>query len=453
MVHSPHAQSLSAVAEELIRAARDAGADAADALAVDATALSIEVRAGRLEHAERSEGVEAGLRVIVGRRQATVAASDVRPATLAEMAARAVQMARLAPEDPTVGLADPDRLARDTDAGPLDLYDPADDPDPATLEDLARRAEAAALAVSGVAQVIGAGASRSRRRLHLAATNGFSAGYSRSDAALSCTALTGEGTGMERDWAHEARIRLGDLPDPEAIGRLAGERAVARTGPRRPKTGAFPVLFDERVSSSLIGHLLAAVQGSAVARGSSWLMDALGTPVLPAGLTLTEDPRRRGGFMSRPFDAEGLPTAARDIVRDGVLTGWTLDLATARKLGMDSTANAVRSPGGAPSPGVTNLDLTPGTATRDDLIAEMGTGLLVTSLIGSTISPTTGDYSRGANGFWVENGRIGAPVNECTIAGNLREMLMTLRPANDARAHLSRRIPSLLVEGLTIAGD
>ena len=453
MTDTPHAPSLKAVAEALLAAATRAGADAADALAVDQTALSIEVRGGRLEHAERAEGVEAGLRVLVGRRQATVAASDVRPATLDEMAARAVAMARVAPEDPTVGLADAALLAADTDAGPLGLSDPGPLAEPAELEDLALRAEAAALAVPRVAQVIGAGASRSRRRLHLAATNGFSAGYERSDSGLSCTALTGEGVGMERDWAAEVRIRRDDLPSPEDVGRLAGERAVARIGPRRPKTGAFPVLFDERISSSLIGHLLAAVQGTAIARGASWLRDALGEQVLPSGLTVTEDPRRVRGPMSRPFDAEGLPTAARDIVQDGVLTGWTLDLATARKLGMDSTANAVRSPGGAPSPGVTNLDLTPGTATRDDLIAEMGTGLLVTSLIGSTISPTTGDYSRGANGFWVENGRIGAPVNECTIAGNLREMLMTLRPANDARPHLSRRVPSLLVEGLTIAGD
>ncbi|MDP5346890.1 MAG: TldD/PmbA family protein, partial [Paracoccaceae bacterium] len=249
------------------------------------------------------------------------------------------------------------------------------------------------------------------------------------------------------------RIFQADLRSPEDIGQSAGRRAVERQGARKPKTGTYPVLFDERISSSLIGHLLAASNGSAIARGSSWLLGALGQPVLPDHLSLIEDPLRPRATASRPFDAEGLPTQRRAIVQDGILTGWTLDLATARKLGMQSTANAARGASAPPSPSNWNVALTQGSASRDDLIRDMGTGLLVTSMIGSTINPNTGDYSRGASGLWIENGQIAYPVNECTIAGNLRDMLRRIIPANDARLHLSRVVPSLLVEGMTLAGD
>ena len=257
---------------------------------------------------------------------------------------------------------------------------------------------------------------------------------------------------MERDHAFESRNHAADLPDPAEVGRRAGERTAARAGAAKPPSGAFPVLYDERVASGLIGHLVQAINGTAIARGASWLKDALGEVVLPAGIDLIEDPLRPRIGGSKPFDAEGLPVARRVLVSGGVLQGWTLDLATARKLGMASTGNAARGTGAPPSPSAGNLALTQGEVSRAALMAEMGTGLLVTGLIGSSINPTTGDYSRGASGFWVENGEIARPVNECTIAGNLREMLMTIRPANDARAHLGRVVPSLLVEGLFIAG-
>jgi len=442
-----------ALTEELLRVARRAGAEAADALAVAETALSVDVLGGALEQAERAEGVELGLRVLVGRRQACVAASDIRRESLEAMAERAVAMAREAPEDPWAGLAEPGQLARHWDLAALELADPADEPAPATLEEDARRAEAAALAVAGVAQVQSASAGYSRRRLHLGATNGFSGGYERTARAISCVAISGEGLRMERDYSSESRVFQADLPDPESIGREAGERAASRAGPRRPRTGAWPVLFDERIAASLIGHLLAAVDGTAIARGSSWLREAMDEPVLPPALSVIEDPLRTRSAASRPFDAEGLPARTRRIVEQGVLREWTLDLGTGRKLGLASTGNASRSTGGPPAPGLSNIALTQGTQSRDELIATMGTGLLVTSLIGSTISPTTGDYSRGASGFWVEGGRIAYPVNECTVAGNLRDMLMRLTPGNDARAHLSRVVPSLLVEGLTIAGE
>lgn len=444
---------LDTLTSALLDAARRAGADAADAMAVQGTSLAIDMRGGVLEQAERSEGIDLGLRVMVGQRQANVSASDVNPATLAAMAERAVAMAREAPLDPYIGLADPSQLARDWDIAALEMCDPAPEPDPAALQDDAARAEAAALAVQGVTQVQSASAGYGLRHVHLAASNGFSAGYSRSDRSVSCVAITGSGTGMERDYDGDMRIFQADLRSPEDIGQSAGRRAVERRGARKPKTGTYPVLFDERISSSLIGHLLAASNGSAIARGSSWLLGALGQPVLPDHLSLIEDPLRPRATASRPFDAEGLPTQRRAIVQDGILTGWTLDLATARKLGMQSTANAARGASAPPSPSNWNVALTQGSASRDDLIRDMGTGLLVTSMIGSTINPNTGDYSRGASGLWIENGQIAYPVNECTIAGNLRDMLRRIIPANDARLHLSRVVPSLLVEGMTLAGD
>ncbi|WP_413720653.1 TldD/PmbA family protein [Silicimonas sp. MF1-12-2] len=444
---------LSSLTAALLDAAGKAGAESADAIATSGASLSIEVRAGALEHAERSEGVDIGLRVLIGKRQACVSASDTSERTISEMAERAVAMARLAPEDPFIGLADPSQLATDVSADWLDLVETAPEPDPAMLQEAALAAEASALSHHGISQVESASAGFSNTAVHLAATNGFAGGYARSSHWLSTVAITGEGTGMERDYFGESRIYRGDLPSPEEVGRIAAERTLARAKPRKPKTGAYPVLYDERVASGLIGHLLQASNGSAVARGSSWLKDKLGEQILPAGLSITEDPRRVRVGGSKPFDAEGLPTRARQIVENGVLTGWTLDLATARKLGMDSTANAARGTSAPPSPTVSNIALTEGDQSRGDLIRDMGTGLLVTSLIGSSINATTGDYSRGASGFWIENGEIAYPVNELTIAGNLLEMLVSIRPANDARHWTSRVVPSLLVEGLTVAGD
>jgi PmbA protein len=257
---------------------------------------------------------------------------------------------------------------------------------------------------------------------------------------------------MERDYYGDSRVHRAELDDPETVGRLAGERAAARTGPRKPPTGAFPVLYDERVAAGVIGHLIAALNGTSVARGSSFLRDAMGEAVLPDGVTLTDEPHLPRLSASRPFDGEGLATAPRALVEDGVLRSWVLDLSTARKLGMESTGHASRGTSSPPTPSAGNLRITQGGRSREALMAEMGRGLLVTSLIGSSINPTTGDYSRGASGFWVEGGEIAHPVNECTIAGNLRDMLRRLVPANDARMHKSRAIPSLLVEGLTVAG-
>ncbi|HHI70564.1 MAG TPA: TldD/PmbA family protein [Rhodobacteraceae bacterium] len=445
-------RTLESLSAALLNAARAAGAEAADAIVISSTSISTDVLNGRLEHAERSEGTDIGLRVLIGQRQACVSASDTSADTITTMAERAVIMARAAPVDDSIGLATPGQLAQNRDAAALDLFDPADEPDPSTLQETAERAEAAALAVKGISQVESASTGYGRRLIHLAASNGFSGGYQRSSIYSSCVAITGTGTDMERDYYGDGRVYASDLESPEHIGKMAAERTLARAHSRQPPSGTYPVLYDERISSSLISHLLAAVNGSAIVRGSSWLRDALGQQILPTGLSLTEDPLRPRTSGSRPFDAEGLPSARRNIIDNGVLTGWTLDLATARKLNMQSTGNASRGPSAPPSPGISNVSLTQSEKSRNDLIRDMGTGLLITSLIGSTINPTTGDYSRGAAGFWVEGGEIRYPVNECTIAGNLRDMLLTLTPANDARPHLSRVVPSLLVEGLTIAG-
>lgn len=442
---------LAALTDALLTEARKAGAEAADALAVAGESLAIDIRKGALEQAERSEGIEVGLRVLLGGRQACVSASDISPSTLARLAERAVAMAREAPEDPTVGLAEPGQLARDWDLAALDLSDPGAEPGAAALEQAAREVEAAAMAHEGIVQVE-ASAAWSRRGMHLATSGGFSGGYARTSHSLSAVAFTGQGTGMERDWAGESRIHGADMPGAREIGDRAAERTLARAGAVKPPTGAYPVLYDERIASSLIGHLLGAINGASIARGASWARDLLGAQVLPQDMSVIEDPHRPRISGSRPFDGEGLATQRRVIVDRGVLTGWTLDLGTARKLGMASTANASRGISSPPSPATSNIDLTQGAASREDLIRQMGTGLLVTSLIGSTINPTTGDYSRGASGFWVEGGEIRYPVNECTIAGNLRDMLKRMVAANDAKPHHSTRVPSLLVEGLTLAG-
>ncbi len=441
------------ISQSLLDAARTAGADAADAIVIDGSSVSVEVRGGALEHAERSEGTDLGLRVFLGQRQAIVSSSDSRPETLTAMAERAVAMAREAPEDPFTGLADAEQLASSWDLPALELFDPTPEPAAENLMRDALEAEAAALAVQGVSKVSDAAAGYGTHRVHLAATNGFSGGYARSSRSTSCVAISGEGTGMERDYDGDSRTFQSDLRNPAEIGLTAGERAVSLIGAQKPATGTFPVLFDERISSSLIGHLLAASNGAAIARGASWLKDSLGEQVLPEHLSLIEDPHRPRIAGSRPFDAEGLATRRRAIVENGVLTGWTLDLASARKLDMTSTGNAARGVSGPPSPSNWNLSLTQGTQSREDLLRDMGTGLLVTSMIGSTINPNTGDYSRGASGFWVENGEITHPVNECTIAGNLRDMLKRIIPANDARPYLSRVVPSVLIEGMTLAGN
>lgn len=430
----------------MIDAALKAGADAADAIVIRSDSTFVGVADRKLEEAEHAVELDLGLRVLIGQRQACVASSDPSGDVIADMAARAVAIAGEALEDPHIGLAD----KTSADALDLELEDREAAPGPDTLEAMALEAEAAALAVTAVEQVEQAGASATRTSLALAASNGFNGTYGRTTRTISAAAIAGSGLDRERDWSVEVRRHLGDLPSPSEIGARAGERAAERLGPRKPPSGSFPVLYDQRVAPGLIGHLISAINGTGIARGASWLMDAMETEVLPEGIDLIEDPLLLRGPSSRPFDAEGFAARRQILVAGGVLQTWVLDLATGRKLGLASTGNARRGTGGAPTPGVTNVRMTEGERRRDDLIRDMGTGLIVTSMIGASINATTGAYSRGASGFWVEGGEIAYPVNEVTVAGSLPEVMKTMIPANDADPHRAISAPSLLVEGLTV---
>jgi PmbA protein len=441
--------ALTDLAQRLVEAARKAGADAADAVAVRSVSLSVEVREGAVEESERAEGDDVGLRVLVGRRQAVVSTNDVMGDGADTLAARAVAMARAAPEDKFAGLADADKLARSFPE--LDLIDP-DLPAVSRLEELARSAEGAALSIEGVSKSGGASASAGIGGMVLVTSHGFHGAYLGSRHGISMTAIAGEGTAMERDYDFASTLHAADLDAPEKIGRLAGERAVARLNPHKVESKKVPVVFDPRISGSLIGHLASAINGSAIARKTSFLMDKLGAQIFAPGIRIIDDPFRRRGLRSRPFDGEGVAGARRTIVDDGVLTTWLLDSATGRELGLATTGHAQRGVSSSPSPGPTNLHLEPGAQSPDELIADIAEGFYVTDLIGMGVNLVTGDYSRGASGFWIRNGVRDFPVSEVTIAGHLNEIFRTMRPANDLTFRYGTNAPTVRLEGLTVAG-
>lgn len=435
-------------ARRLVDAARKAGADAADVMAVRGMSVSVQMREGKVEGSERSEGDDLGLRVFVGRRNASVSSNDPRE-DFAALAERAVAIARVAPEDPYAGLADPADLARNW--ADLDLLDPVLT-GVAELEDLARRAEAAALAVPGVTKSGGAGAGAGLGGFALVTSTGFEGVSLGSSTSFSTTAIAGEGTGMERDYDYASVRHRADLEAPETIGRSAGERAVRRLGPRKVDTRKVPVIFDPRTAGSFPGYLAAAANGQSVARGTSFLREKLGQRVFRQGVAIVDDPHRRRGLGSRPFDGEGVATRPMTLVDDGVLTGWLLDTATARELGMKTTGHASRGVGGPPAPGTTNLYLAAGTATPRSMIASVKDGLYVTDMIGHGVNMVTGDYSRGCSGYWIENGELAFPVAEITIAGNLADIFLNLTPADDLTFRYGTDAPTVMVEGLTVAG-
>ncbi len=437
------------LAQRLVEAARRAGADAADAVAVRGVAHGVDVRDGRVEESERSEGDDVGLRVIVGKRQAVVSTNDIGGDGIAKLAERAVAMARVAPDDAYVGLADPALLAREFPD--LDLLDPTL-PSTAELERRALDAEAAALAVNGVTKSGGASASCGIGGMVLVTSTGFHGAYLRSSHGISMTAISGEGTAMERDYDFSSALHAADLASPEAIGRSAGERAVARANPRKAETCKVPVIFDPRVAGSLVGHVAGAANGASIARKTSFLKDRLGQQLFANGVRIIDDPRRVRGLRSQAFDAEGVATKPLALIDDGVLTSWLLDCATARELGMTTTGHAHRGVSSSPTPGAYNLHMEAGDVTPAELMADIKQGFYVTDLIGSGVNGVTGDYSRGASGFWIENGQPGYAVSEMTIAGHLIEMFKTLRPANDLTFRYGVNAPTLRIEGLTIAG-
>ncbi|GAC1342855.1 MAG: TldD/PmbA family protein [Acetobacteraceae bacterium] len=433
---------------DLLRRAEAAGADAADAVLLAGTSLSVQRRLGRTEHLECSEGRDLGLRVFVGRRSAIVSSSAVDPAGFAALAERAVAMARVVPEDPFSGLAEEAAPPESVD---LQMTDPAE-PGAEALVARAAEAEDAALAVAGVTNTEGSEAGYGRLEVVIVSTAGFVGRYARTSHSVSATALAGEGTGMQRDYDYSSAVHLSDLEDAAAIGRLAGEKAVGRLNPRRPATARLPVVYDPRVSSSLLGHLAGAINGAGIARGTSFLKDKLGQAVFAPGIFVHDDPRRVRGLRSRPFDGEGVPTRPRAIVENGVLTTWYLDSRTARQLGMRTTGHAARGTGSPPGPSPTNLYLAPGSMTPTELMADIGEGLYVTELIGMGVNGITGDYSRGAAGFMIRNGALAEPVAEITIAGSLPEMFLHMTPASDLRFRRGTDAPTVRVEGLTMAG-
>lgn len=434
---------------DLIARARRAGADAADAVFAQGTSISHARRLGKLEKLERAEGQDLGLRVFVGKQQAIVSSSDRSAAAIDELVQRAIDMARAAPEDPYCGIADPAELARSLPD--LDLDDPVE---PATdaLVERARVAEETALAVKGITNSEGAEANWGRSIVALAASNGFAASYGRSSHTVSVAVIAGEGTGMERDYDYSSSLHGADLESPALVGRRAAERTLKRLNPRKVATTKVPVVLDPRVSGGMLRHLAGAINGVAIARGTSFLKGKLGQSIFPASVTIVDDPFRKRGLASKPVDGEGVAPMRRAIVDKGVLTTWLLDLRSARQLGLKTTGHAARGTTAPPSPSPTNLYLEPGASPPDALIGAIKNGLYITEFIGMGINSVTGDYSRGASGFWIGNGALTYPVSEITVAGNLVDMFAHVTAASDLAFRYGVDAPTLRIDGLTVAG-
>ena len=437
------------LAETLVERGMAAGATAADALYGGSRSSSVEVRLGDLENVSRSEGEEIGLRLFVGQRSATVASSDLSDEALGVLVERCLAMAREAPEDRYAGLA-PGELLQTGALPDLDAVDPAE-PDPAELRARALEAEAAALAVAGVTNSSGASAGASGSTIALASSGGFSGTYRTTGHSCSAAVIAGEGATMQRDHAWHSARHLTDLDSASGIGRLAGERAVARVSPARPKPGRYPVLFDPRVASSLLGHFTGAINGAAVARRTSFLQDKLGAQLFGAGVTIVDDPLRKRGLRSRPFDGEGVRVSREELVSGGRLNGWMADSTSARQLGIQPTGHAARGVGGGPSASPSNLYFEPGARSRAELLSAFPEAVLIIELIGQGVNGVTGDYSRGAAGFMVRNGEIAEPIAEITIASNLIDMFATLEPGSDLEFRRGVDAPTLLIPEMTVA--
>ncbi|MBU6357057.1 TldD/PmbA family protein [Acidiphilium sp.] len=434
--------------DALLDAAKRAGADSADALMGSGTSLSVGRRLGKVEEIERAESDTVGLRVFVGSRSAIVSSGAIDPAGFARLAEQAVAMARVVPEDRFSTIPD---APPPPDSAPLDMDDPAE-PGVEALLARAAAAEEAALAVKGITNSEGAGASWSRSHIALATSRGFAGAYSRSSHGVSVSPIAGEGVGMQRDYEYSAAVHGADLADPAGLGRAAAERAVSRLDPRRPATAKLPVVYHPRVAGSLLGHFAGAINGAAIARGTSFLKDAMGQAIFAPGISIIDDPLRRRGLRSRSFDGEGQTVSRRALIEDGRLTTWLLDSRSAAQLGLATTGHAARGTSGPPSPAPSNLYMQPGALSPEALIADIGLGLYVIELIGMGVNGITGDYSRGAAGFMIRDGQLAEPVAEVTVAGNLREMFLHLTPANDLEFRRGTDAPTLRIEGMTMAG-
>ena len=435
-----------ALLDDLVARAKKSGADAAEAIASDSVSLSIRLRLGKTEKLERSESGDLTLRVFVGRRAASVSTSDRSSQALDDLVARALAMARTVPEDPYAGLAAPDEIARTLPD--LDLWD-ANEPSAETMLDMARRGEDAALAVPKVTNSEGAETGWRAATVSVVSSNGFAHAIKHSGSQVAVSAIASENGEMERDDDWSAAVHFADLRGAEDVGASAGRRAVHRLGSRKAPTGQVPVIYDPRVSADILRNLSGAISGPSIARGTSFLKDSLGKPVMSPSITVTDEPHKKRGLRSSPCDREGIPNRRRAIVDRGVLTTWLLDLRSSRQLGMKSTGHG--SGGGGVSPA--NLWIEPGVVTAAELIGDIKRGLYVTELIGMGVNGITGDYSRGAAGFWIENGELVWPVSEVTVASNLKLMFASLTAANDLTFRTGVDAPTLRIDGMTVAGS
>lgn len=436
--------------DDLVQAARKQGADAADAVAVEARSRGVSWRDGKLEDVEGSEGEDIGLRVMIGQQQAMVSTSDRRPDSLKNLVARTISMARAVPEDEYCGLAPEDKLHTGPTAE-LELYDPTE-VSSVTLREMAAEAEEAARSVEGVTNSDGAGASASNWAIALVTSHGFSGHYRGSSFSTSVSALAGSGTGMERDYEFTSARHFADLMKPHDVGIAAGNKAVLRLGPSKIDSGQMTVVFDPREAKSLLGHFSGAISGTSVARGTSFLKDLLGEAVFSDRVTIVDDPLRVRGLASKLFDGEGVRVARTKLVEGGILKTWMLNSATARQLNMDVTGHASRGTSSAPGIATSNLYMAAGDISPADLMADIKDGLYVTELIGMGVNGVTGDYSRGAAGFRIRDGKLAESVSEITIAGNLKDMFKALVPASDLTFKYGTNAPTVRIDGMMIAG-
>ncbi|MAZ02973.1 MAG: modulator protein [Sneathiella sp.] len=443
------AQNSLNILDDLIAIALRKGAEAADAVRIQGTSINVSVRQGETEEIERSEAHDLGLRVLIGKQQAFVSSNDAKPEVLEELVDRALAMAQNMPEEKFCGLADPSELA--TEFADLDLYDKTT-LSPEDLIQNAKTAEQAALEVNGVTNSEGGGASSGRASIALVTSDGFKGAYSSSSFSISASVIAGEGQRMERDYDYDSHHHFSDLRLPEEIGRKAGERAVKLLNPRKMSSGQVPVVFSNRVSASILGHFSGAISGAAIARGTSFLKNRMGEQVFPNNIRIIDDPHRPRGAASKPFDGEGVVNNRLDLVEDGKLQSWVLNTSSAKQLGLRTNGRATRGTASPPGSGTTNLYMEAGNLPLEELISDIKSGLYVTSLIGFGVNAITGDYSRGASGFWIENGEIAFPVSELTIAGNLNDMFLKLTPANDLEFRQGTNAPSLRIDGMMVAG-
>ena len=438
------------IIEKALSAAKQAGADGADVSFIKGGGLDVQVRLGKVESAERAEDYQMGMRVFVGQKSATISSGQLDDENITELAERAVAMAKHAPEDPYARLATAEEQAKSFPE--IELFD---DTSYSTekLTEIALTCEEAALSQAGISNSDGASASSGSSEVLIGTSTGFNASYKRSSFGFSAVVLAEQDGQMERDYDYSSAVFAEDLDDPETVGRSAATRTLARLGGRKPQTGTFPVIYDKRVSRSLAGHVASAINGAAIARGTSFLKEKMGQQIANSSVRLLDNPLLPRGMGSRLFDGETLPVQKRYLVKDGCLQGWLLDLATAAQLGLSPTGNASRSLSGPPSPSVSNFIMEEGETTLDDMIADIDQGFYITELMGSSVSLTTGDYSRGASGFWIENGRITWPATEATIAGNLKDIFTDMMPADDLELTQSIAAPSVFVKQMMVAGS